>query len=203
MALASPAAMIQFGLGGLIFSFSLVACVQIVVGPDIVAALLWSVAAAFAICFAISYQDRVAFAAANLTCATQAIKRYRETVGVAVTALLAQIMWLLIWITATLGVALQNHRWRQGTLPTSSRQYLSYEASAAYNPAEDDQETYRAWQSDYGGDRPSNRGLLETLRTSVGGAAERLLELGVRMAISNSTTAPGDDPFGLLTILYL
>ena len=32
MSLASPLALIQFGLGGLIFSFILVACVQIVVG---------------------------------------------------------------------------------------------------------------------------------------------------------------------------
>ena len=40
-------------------------------GSDIVLALVWSVMAAAAVCFAISYQDRVPFAAANLTIATQ------------------------------------------------------------------------------------------------------------------------------------
>ena len=133
MALTSPTGMIQFGLGGMIFSFGLVACVQIIAGPDIIGALLWSVATAFAICFAISYQDRVPFAAANLSCATKALRRFRETIGVAVTALIAQVMWLLIWLTATLGIALQNHRERQEALPTASRQYLSYEASAGSN----------------------------------------------------------------------
>ncbi len=34
------------------------------------------------------------------------------------TALLAQVCWLLVWVTATLGVALQNHRARQDALPT-------------------------------------------------------------------------------------
>jgi hypothetical protein len=73
--------MVQFGLGGLVLSSSAIACLMIVTGPDIIGALLWSVITAFIICFVISVQDRVPFAAANLSVASAAIKKHRQVIG--------------------------------------------------------------------------------------------------------------------------
>jgi hypothetical protein len=58
LALASPVAMLQFGLGGAVASCALLAAWSILAGPDVLAALLFSVATALAICFAISVQVR-------------------------------------------------------------------------------------------------------------------------------------------------
>lgn len=70
--------MIQFGLGGLVLASSSIACVMIITGPDIIGALFYSVLTALIICFVISVQDRVQFAAANLSTAAAAIKKHRQ-----------------------------------------------------------------------------------------------------------------------------
>jgi len=56
LALASPVAMLQLGLGGAVSSCALLAAWSILAGPDVIGALAFSVATAFAICFAISVQ---------------------------------------------------------------------------------------------------------------------------------------------------
>ena len=58
LALASPVAMLQLGLGGAVSSCALLAAWSILAGPDVIGALAFSVATAFAICFAISVQVR-------------------------------------------------------------------------------------------------------------------------------------------------
>lgn len=58
LALASPVAMLQLGLGGAVSSCALLAAWSILAGPDVIGALAFSVATACAICFAISVQVR-------------------------------------------------------------------------------------------------------------------------------------------------
>jgi len=130
LALASPVAMIQFGLGGLILASSSLACVMIITGPDIIGALFWSVVTAFIICFVINMQDRVAFAAANLGTAAAAIKKHRQTLSVAGGTLFMQLLWLSVWMVAVLGVGLRNHRVRQESMPPSSYAYSSFAQNA-------------------------------------------------------------------------
>jgi len=77
-------------------------------------------------------QDRMAFAAANLSCAAAAIRKHREILTVALGGLCAQFLWLCVWLLALLGCALSHHRERQESLPPSSPQYAAYEASTGW-----------------------------------------------------------------------
>ena len=143
LALKSPTAMVQFGLGGLIVSMSAIACSMVVAGPDLLGALFFSLAAAFAICFAISVQGRVPFAAANLAMAGAAVKKHRQTVTVAVGALFLQLLWLLVWLAALLGTALHHHRARQDAMPQPSANYELFEVQQA-GIVDDDMDDHRS-----------------------------------------------------------
>ena len=68
------------------------------------------------------------FAAANLGCAAEAIKRHQQTVSVALAALLGQIVWVAAWLFCVFGYAARNIRERQEGAP---------EASAAYAAGQD------------------------------------------------------------------
>jgi hypothetical protein len=92
-ALRHPKGIIQFGLFGLVAMCSLLA-VACVVGGSIAGSLLWTIFTLLTLCFVRSVQNRIPFAAANLSCAVAAIKRHKATVCVALQVLAYQVCLL-------------------------------------------------------------------------------------------------------------
>ncbi|OQS02555.1 hypothetical protein THRCLA_05080 [Thraustotheca clavata] len=78
-----------------------------VVKHQYVLAILATIFALFAICYAFAVRDRIPFAAANLRCGAAAIKKHSSTYCVAFSMLLLQIVWVGVWSFAAFG--LSNH----------------------------------------------------------------------------------------------
>ena len=60
-------------------------------------------------------QDRIPFAAANLTCGTKAIEKHQGTVVVSLLSLPVQAIWVVVWVMALIGVSMKNHNSRQSS----------------------------------------------------------------------------------------
>jgi len=93
-ALRHPKGIIQFGLFGLVAMCSLLA-VACIAGGSIAGSLLWTIFTLLTVCFVRSVQNRIPFAAANLSCAVAAIKRHKATVCVALQVLAYQVCLLI------------------------------------------------------------------------------------------------------------
>ena len=124
-ALKNPVALIQFGLRGLIFFFFSLTVFMLMI-RSILGVILFALATALMVWYVNGVQDRVPFAAANLSIATAAIKKYRGTVRVAAWALLFQFIWVLTWLLACVGYGMRHVRARQSNPPEPSPAYDSF-----------------------------------------------------------------------------
>lgn len=113
-ALSKPTELIQFGLWSLVSMLFLLACITLMAG-DFVSSLILVVITALNVCFALSVQDRIPFAAANLECGTKAIGKHQGTVLVSLLSLPVQAIWVVLWVVAIIGVSMKNHNSRQSS----------------------------------------------------------------------------------------
>jgi len=136
-ALKNPLALIQFGLRGMVFFLISLTVVMLLLG-SILGGILCGLLTALMAWYVNAVQDRIPFAAANLSIATAAIKKYRGTVRVAAWALLFQFIWVLTWLLATVGYGMRHVRARQSSPPEPSPAYESF-VQSLYGDAWDEE----------------------------------------------------------------
>jgi hypothetical protein len=94
------------------------ACMRSIMGS-----ILWAVMLVLICLFVRAVRDRIPFAAANLSCAVEAIKKHPHTGTVAGVALIFQGIWVTVCVMAILGFALRNIRLRQENIPPGVHEY--------------------------------------------------------------------------------
>jgi len=129
-ALRNPTGMIQFGLHGMVGLWAALALIFLTSG-SLFGFLLCGLVTAIMVWWVRAVQDRIPFAAANLSCAVEAVKRYPQTVKVAGIFLALQVAWILVWLVAAVGYGARNVRVRQAGMPDAAPAYEAF-ATKAY-----------------------------------------------------------------------